>query len=167
MFVSLGICDFLKTLLPACKIKWPNDIYAGDDKIAGILIENSITGKTISSSVAGIGVNVNQEQFPDNVPNPVSLKMLTGNDYDLDSCLQQLAKCLDKRYKQVISGYRSEIRDEYTSSLYRLNAWHKFISENGEFSGRLLSVTDLGQMVIEEVGGKKREFSFREVEFRV
>ncbi|OFY64620.1 MAG: biotin--[acetyl-CoA-carboxylase] ligase [Bacteroidetes bacterium RBG_13_42_15] len=165
MFVSLGICDFLKTFIPYCKIKWPNDIYAGDDKIAGILIENSLTGNSINSSVAGIGLNINQVSFPGSIPNPVSLKMLTGKDFDPDLCLKQLAGCLDKRYKQVISEKHTEIRNEYVSSLYRLNEWHGFKSESGIFEGRIVSVTDSGFLIIEDSKAEIHEFSIREVDF--
>jgi BirA family biotin operon repressor/biotin-[acetyl-CoA-carboxylase] ligase len=165
MFVSLGICDFLKTLIQVCKIKWPNDIYTGDDKIAGILIENSITGGSINNSIAGIGLNINQDHFPAYVPNPVSLKMLTGKDYDTDQCLKQLAGWLDKRYKQLISERRTEIRDEYVLSLYRLNEWHKFKSGDGIFSGKIVSVTDKGCLIIETRNEKINEFSFKEVDF--
>ncbi len=103
MAISLGICDFLNKLIPVCSIKWPNDIYAGDDKIAGILIENSIRGGNIESSIAGIGLNINQVIFPSYLPNPVSLKLITGKEHDPDYCLNELLSSLDKRYKMLIS----------------------------------------------------------------
>jgi BirA family biotin operon repressor/biotin-[acetyl-CoA-carboxylase] ligase len=165
MFISLGICDFLKTFMHICKIKWPNDIYAGDDKIAGILIENSLTGNSINSSIAGIGLNINQVSFPDSIPNPVSLKMITGKDHDTDLCLKKLAGCLDKRYKQVISGRNKEIMNEYVSSLYRYNEWHGFKSESGTFEGKIVSVTDAGLLIIEDSNAEIHEFPFREVDF--
>lgn len=167
MFISLGICDFLKTLIPACKIKWPNDIYAGDDKIAGILIESSITGDSLNSSIAGIGLNINQDHFPVNVPNPVSLKMLTGKEFDTDLCLKNLAGFLDKRYKQLISDELSGIRNEYISSLYRLNEWHNYNTRNGIFSGRIISVTDTGCLNIELRNKEINDFSFKEIDFIV
>jgi BirA family transcriptional regulator, biotin operon repressor / biotin---[acetyl-CoA-carboxylase] ligase len=165
MSVSLGICDFLKTFIPLSKIKWPNDIYAGDDKIAGILIENSITGNLINSSIAGIGLNINQDNFPADIPNPVSLKILTGREYDTGQCLNHLAGSLDERYKQLISARRREIRDEYVSSLYRLGEWHDFNSRNGIFSGRIISVNGSGSLMIEDRAAKIREFSFKEIDF--
>jgi len=165
IFISLGICDFLKTLVPGCQIKWPNDIYHGDDKIAGILIENSISGNSIVNSIAGIGLNINQEEFPEEIPNPVSLKMLTGVEHDTGLCLQKLAACLDKRYKQVISGEWNELRNEYISSLYRLNQWSSFKSADGIFDGRIVSVTELGCLQIEKKQGNMMEFAFKEIEF--
>lgn len=165
MFVSLGLCDFLKTYIQACKIKWPNDIYAGDDKIAGILIESSITGNSINNAIAGIGLNINQDHFPEYIPNPVSLKILTGKDYDTKLCLKQLAGWLDRWYKKLISDRRSEIRNEYTSSLYRLNEWHKFKTDNKTFSGKIVSVADSGRLQIEDRNSEIHEFSFKEIEF--
>jgi len=167
IFISLGICDFLKTLVPGCQIKWPNDIYHGDDKIAGILIENSISGNSIVNSIAGIGLNINQEEFPEEIPKPVSLKILTGVDHDTGLCLQKLAVCLDKRYKQVISGEWVELRNEYISSLYRLNRWSRFKSAGGIFEGRIVSVTEQGCLQIEKKPGNKMEFAFKEIEFVV
>lgn len=164
-FISLAISDFLKTIIPGCKIKWPNDIYAGDDKIAGILIENSITGSTLTSSVAGIGLNINQEVFPDWIPNPVSLKMITGMEHDTPGCLGGLLKCLDKRYKKVIKGEREQIRNDYIESLYRLKEWHEYRSGDGIFSGRILSVGDSGLLIVENKEGRMREFAFKEIEF--
>jgi BirA family biotin operon repressor/biotin-[acetyl-CoA-carboxylase] ligase len=165
IFVSLGICDFLKTVVPDCKIKWPNDIYAGDDKIAGILIENSIISNTIVNSIAGIGLNINQEEFPEEIPNPVSLKLITGKEHDPNFCLKQIAGFLDFRYKQVISGNWDLLRNEYITSLYMLNRWHRFKSGTGLFDGRIVSVTDSGCLRIEEPTGNFREFSFKEIEF--
>jgi BirA family transcriptional regulator, biotin operon repressor / biotin---[acetyl-CoA-carboxylase] ligase len=165
IFISLGICDFLKTMISDCKIKWPNDIYAGDDKIAGILIENSIISNTISNSIAGIGLNINQEKFREELLNPVSLKILTGKEYDTDYCLKQLAGCLDLRYKQVISKEWDGLRSEYILSLYQLNELRRFKSGNGIFLGKIVSVSDSGFLKIEEKDGHTLEFAFKEIEF--
>jgi BirA family biotin operon repressor/biotin-[acetyl-CoA-carboxylase] ligase len=164
IFVSLAICDFLKTLVPECKIKWPNDIYAGDDKIAGILIENSIISNRIVTSIAGIGLNINQEEFPEELMNPVSLKLITGKEHDRYFCLKQLAGFLDLRYKQVISGCWDDLRNEYIASLYRLNRWSRFKSLTGFFEGKIVSVTDSGCLKIEDTTGNIREFAFKEIE---
>ena len=93
---------FLKDIFRNVLIKWPNDIYVKNDKIAGILIENSIIQDEIEHVIAGIGLNINQEKFISNAPNPVSLKILTGKNFDLDECLSILQLDLDKRYKQLL-----------------------------------------------------------------
>ncbi len=92
MTISLGICDFLKRHIPASSIKWPNDIYVNNDKIAGVLIENSIMGSSIEYSIAGIGLNINQEKFTGDAPNPVSLKNITGIDYDIPT-MPEATRC--------------------------------------------------------------------------
>jgi BirA family biotin operon repressor/biotin-[acetyl-CoA-carboxylase] ligase len=165
MTISLGICDFLMRFIPGCSIKWPNDIYVNNDKIAGILIENTILGNQIEFTVAGIGLNINQEKFSGNLPNPVSLCLLTGHSYDLSDCLKQLAKDLDKRYKQLISGNQEVIKKEYVSNLYRLNKWSEYKDAKGIFTGKILSINDCGRIIIEKKNAEINEYSFKEMEF--
>lgn len=164
-FISLGISDYLSGHISGCKIKWPNDIYAGNDKIAGILIENSITGSAISSTVAGIGLNINQIVFPDRIPNPVSLRMVTGKEYDISVCLPELLSCLDVRYKTLITGDRDQIRGDYRASLFRFGEWHEYRTGEGMFTGRIVAVGQTGCLMVEDRTGKTREFSFKEIEF--
>ncbi|HUX55621.1 MAG TPA: biotin--[acetyl-CoA-carboxylase] ligase [Bacteroidales bacterium] len=165
MTISLGICDFLKKYTTNCSIKWPNDIYIGNDKIAGILIENCLLGDQIENSIAGIGLNINQEKFLSDAPNPVSLKLITGKCHDLPTCLNNLSFCLDRRYKQLISENFTQIKQEYITKLFRLNEWHAFRDLNGNFTGRIRSVTDFGRLQIEKREGKLIEYSFKEVDF--
>lgn len=164
MAISLGICDFLTSLIPECSIKWPNDIYVNNDKIAGILIENSISGDRIENTIAGIGLNINQEKFSD-APNPVSLRILTGKSFVLNTCLNQLSKDLDKRYKQLIAGSPDQINIEYNSKLYRLNQWFKFRDSKGIKTGRILSTGEYGRLKIESQDGEQNEYNFKEIEF--
>jgi BirA family biotin operon repressor/biotin-[acetyl-CoA-carboxylase] ligase len=165
MAISLGICDFLNRLITSCSIKWPNDIYVNNDKIAGILIENSIMGENIEFSIAGIGLNVNQDRFISDAPNPVSLKLLTGKEYDLPTCLTQIASDLDKRYKQVISGSFDLIRADYNSNLFRRDKWYDYRDQESIFTGKILSVSDQGKLLAENQTGKTREYTFKEIEF--
>jgi BirA family biotin operon repressor/biotin-[acetyl-CoA-carboxylase] ligase len=165
MAISLGICDFLESYIPHCSIKWPNDIYVNNDKIAGILIENTIMGSTLENSVAGIGLNVNQEKFLSAAPNPVSMKIITGTDYNLEESLSQLVTHLDKRYKQVISENFVLLRNEYISKLFRLNEWASFRDQNGIFKGRIISVSENGRLQVEVDSEFNKEYSFKEIEF--
>ncbi len=165
MTVSLGICDFLKRYVPFCTIKWPNDIYVNNDKIAGILIESSIMDSKIEYSIAGIGLNINQDKFKGDAPNPVSLSLLTGRIYDLHVCLNQLTDDLDIRYKQLIGGNSIQIRKEYVSKLFRLNEWCEYKDLNADFTGRILTISDSGRIIIERQSGEISEYSFKELEF--
>lgn len=164
VMISAGISDFLRRYIPVCKIKWPNDIYVKDDKIAGILIENIILEDTIEYSIAGIGLNINQKKFYSDAPNPVSLSLLTGIEYDLNICLEQLASDLDYRYKQLISD-PEKLKKDYISSLYRFNEMHRFSDGNGIFTGQIISVADSGKLKIEKVNGEIREYAYKEIEF--
>jgi BirA family transcriptional regulator, biotin operon repressor / biotin---[acetyl-CoA-carboxylase] ligase len=164
--VSLGITDFLSSFLPDVFIKWPNDIYFFNDKIAGILIENSIMQDEIESSIAGIGLNINQERFVSGAPNPTSLRILTGKNHDLSECLKSLAAAIDKRYKQLLKGENSVIDKEYITSMYRYGSWNKYSDDKGLFEGRITGVTPSGKLLVEDRKGKIREYGFKEVDFR-
>jgi BirA family transcriptional regulator, biotin operon repressor / biotin---[acetyl-CoA-carboxylase] ligase len=165
MAVSLGIYDFLNRYISAISIKWPNDIYVNNDKIAGILIENSIMGDQIENTIAGIGININQTRFLSDAPNPVSLSMITGTQYDLSVCLNQLAADLDNRYKQILSEDFSLIRSDYYSLLYRLNEWCEFKDISGIFTGRISEIAENGSLRIEKENGIINEYSFKEIDF--
>ncbi len=163
--VSLGICDFLQRHVNNVSIKWPNDIYVNDDKIAGILIDVSLINNEIENAIAGIGLNINQEKFHSDAPNPVSLSQLKKKNFDLNNCLATLAIDLDKRYKQLLSGQRSLIDKEYISRLYRFKKWSEFMDPHGIFEGRIISVSDSGDLKIEDRRGRVIGYSFKEVTF--
>jgi BirA family biotin operon repressor/biotin-[acetyl-CoA-carboxylase] ligase len=165
MAISLGICDFLMRYIPGCSVKWPNDIYIYNDKIAGILIESAIIADKFEYSIAGIGLNINQEKFISPALNPVSLKQISGKTFDLHISLAQLAADLDSRYKQLIASDNVQIRKEYELMLYRLNNWSDFRDINGIFTGRILGIGDYGSLKIETRDSIIREYSFKEVEF--
>lgn len=165
MAVSLGICDFLDQYTSAISVKWPNDIYVKNDKIAGILIENSIMGDQIEHTIAGIGINLNQTVFEGDAHNPVSLANLTGKQYDVNSCLIRLTSDLDKRYKFLISGDFDLIRLDYISRLYRHKQWSRFRDGNGLFKGRISDVSDTGKLRVEREDRIITEYAFKEIEF--
>jgi BirA family transcriptional regulator, biotin operon repressor / biotin---[acetyl-CoA-carboxylase] ligase len=165
MSVSLGICDFFDNHFMGSKIKWPNDIFINDDKIAGILIENSIIGNVLKSTIVGIGLNINQIEYPSSIPNPVSLRMLTGKEHDTGVCLKNLLACLDNRYRQLLYGNRQQLKDEYLSRLYRLNEWHYYKSKERLFKGMAKGISASGRLKIKEENGPLAEFDFKEVEY--
>jgi BirA family biotin operon repressor/biotin-[acetyl-CoA-carboxylase] ligase len=166
MAISLGICDYIDQKTAGSKIKWPNDIYVNDDKIAGILIENSIMAGGIENCIAGIGLNINQMHFQSNAPNPVSLSQITGKEYDLSAEIMKLSSFLDKRYKQIIAEDNKNIVNGYMARLFRLNEWHRYSDSSDEFEGRIISVREDGKISIEKsISGIVTEYLFKEVEF--
>lgn len=164
-FVSLGIADFLRNYLTEVTIKWPNDIYVRNEKIAGILIENSIIRNEIDHSIVGIGININQEHFPRHLPNPTSLKILTGREFDLEQCLNELLQKLDARYKLLLYNRIARIDEDYKISLYRFGQFTEFSDNRGVFEGRIRSVTDTGRIQIEDRRGRIYEYGVNEVDF--
>lgn len=165
MAVSLGISDFVSRHTVGCKVKWPNDIYVNDDKIAGILLESSTMGEKISFMVAGVGLNINQEEFRSNAPNPVSLKQITGIEYNTSTCLGEVAADLDRRYADIRKGNNVSVRAEYLEKLYRNNEWTTFRDAEGLFTGMIKDVENDGRLSVETRSGRFRHYYFKEVEF--
>jgi BirA family biotin operon repressor/biotin-[acetyl-CoA-carboxylase] ligase len=163
--ISLGIRDYLLSIFPDVFIKWPNDIYVKSDKIAGILIENSIIKNEIEITIAGIGLNVNQDKFSGAVPNATSIKKLTGREFDLEGCLTEVSKTIDVRYKQILYEKKSLIDEDYLSALYRFGNFHEFSDTNGIFEGKIIAVTGTGRLQIEDRRGRIYEYGFKEVDF--
>lgn len=164
--ISLGVLDFLLPLDVKASVKWPNDIYLDDKKVAGILIENSIRGSKISSAIVGIGLNVNQQTFTSNAPNPVSLSQYTAKIYPLEETLNQLCACLDDRYQQLIQKDFGSIDNDYLMNLYRFGLWSDYSDQEGDFEGRILGVDKIGQLEIEKRSGEIVKYQFKEVVFK-
>ena len=163
---SLGITDFVKTLLPKdniVKIKWPNDIYVGNKKLCGTLVQNSIVGPKLTECIIGIGLNINQEQFLSDAPNPVSLKQISGQNYDLQECLTNLCAAIDFRYLQLKNKQHSLLESDYLSLLYRYLEWHDYIIYENIIQARIIGISNFGQLRLEDHNGKIYECGMKEV----
>ena len=165
MLISLGVSDYLRTYTKDVSIKWPNDIYIKDKKIAGILIEQSIMGAHLSHSVCGIGLNINQKKFLSNAPNPISLQILTNESYNLEDELTKLLASIEKRYLQVQNGNAQQLEQDYLNVLYWMNEMHKFEDEDGDFTGNIVGVSEFGQLQIKDEDNEIRTYNFKEVSF--
>ncbi len=163
--VSLALTGFLEREIEGVSIKWPNDIYVGNRKIAGILIENTVKGNSLASSVVGIGLNLNQEKFLSDAPNPVSLKQITGKDYDAETVVAGISGAVFSWYEKLKTGDFSEIDSSYFSKLYGVGEWRKFIKNDKIFEARIIGVGEFGQLRLEKRSGVVDEFMFKEVEF--
>lgn len=163
--VTLGIYQAISKYVSNIRVKWPNDIYAGDRKLGGILIENSVMYGLLKSSVAGIGLNVNQTKFGSNAPNPVSLKMLTNEQFDTDQVLKEVLSGINFWYELLKAGQYEKIDDEFISVLYGFHEKRKFRSEEGIFEGEIIGVNEIGQLQIKKQDGEIRKFHFKEVGF--
>ena len=163
--VCLGIEAFLSEFIDQVKIKWPNDIYVGDQKICGVLIENAVMNANIRQSVVGIGLNINQTDFVSAAPNPVSLKIITRKDYDLEQMLDKLLSKIDHFYQMLAGGHEKEIDQLFHEKLYRLEEWRTYKDETHEYQGEIVGVNEIGQLKIQEKEGELHEYHFKEVAF--
>lgn len=166
--ISLAVAGFTDELAGKSSkicIKWPNDIYAGEGKIAGILIQNIIQGNEIRYCIAGTGININQKKFYSDAPNPVSLWQITDRVFDIDQCLDLISGYIETEYHLLMSGAKSIINERYLSRLYRFNTPAEFIAEGVRFSGCIKGVTSFGQLIVLDNTGYEHHFDFKQVAF--
>jgi BirA family transcriptional regulator, biotin operon repressor / biotin---[acetyl-CoA-carboxylase] ligase len=164
--VSLGVFDALHSLLgDGLKIKWPNDIYYGNRKLGGMLIENMIQGGQIKNAIVGIGLNINQQTFPDYLPNAISVKQILQQDYDLKTLLSDICRHIEAYYLNLKAGKILFVRETYLTRLYWLNEQKEYKSKDGQFAGTIKSVRDNGILVVENNKHEELEFSLKEIEF--
>lgn len=164
-FVSLTVKALLDEYTKEITIKWPNDIYYKNFKIGGILIENKLEGSLISHSVIGIGLNINQTDFPKELPNPISLSQITGEQYELKELAEKLHRRLITAFEHLSTDNESDIRKYYLNSLYRRDGFHRYKDAKGEFKARILDINAHGQLILEPEEGAAREYDFKEVAF--
>ncbi|MEQ1587636.1 MAG: biotin--[acetyl-CoA-carboxylase] ligase [Cyclobacteriaceae bacterium] len=167
MVMSLAVTDFVKSKVPdSVKIKWPNDVLVNERKICGILIENSLSGDTIQSAVAGIGLNINQTSFPS--LNATSIKQETGKDYTLENELPLLLQAIEERYVQLLDGKINLLENDYLTNLYRKGELHVFNTMAGALNGMIEGVDQRGRLILQTSEGKQfydlKEISFAEKE---
>lgn len=175
MAISLGIkyavlsmqyaddCLLPAKLLPTCKIKWPNDIFVNDKKIAGILIENTISGMHLKHSIIGIGLNVNQEQFQDGM-NATSLQNMTRLNQDRNTVLNQVLVSVEKYFLLLKERKFERLKSEYTEHLYRYNMVSVYKKDGKPFSGKIIDVDTIGNLQMETENGRL-QFGFKEISF--
>jgi len=162
--VSLGITGYLSEKTGAVSVKWPNDILIGNRKVAGILIENVISGSTLHSSVIGVGLNVNQRDFPAYLQRATSLCLVTGKTYDLDEALQEIVAGISLWYNELKSGRQEKVRNCYLAEMFRKDELTDFRTHDRLFSARIRGIDEFGQLMLEELSGKISVWPFKSVE---
>ena len=158
--IAIGVA-LLRVIGEDFTIKWPNDIYFGDKKVAGILIENAIIGNEIKYSIAGIGLNVNQTTFVSDAPNPVSLKQIRGQEYDIERLMNHLFETVQR----VLNESEQEVWAYYKSHLYRREGFWPFEDKDGPFEAAIKDVLPTGEIVLEDKKGQERIYHFKQVRY--
>jgi len=165
--VSVGIHHYLKRYkLPKLRIKWPNDIMSVSKKLGGILIENTLVTNKISQCIIGIGININQEKFSDELPMAISIKQLTNQETRRDIFLQDLLNSIQNKFELIFTNQYEKLWNEYESSLYRKDVAHMFENEKGDqFMGIIRGVTKQGKLKIEKEDSSIDTFNFKEIRY--
>lgn len=184
---AVGVCRYLTGKGLAAKIKWPNDIYIGNKKICGMLIENSVRGDKLAVSILGIGLNLNQTFFSSDAPNPTSLLLelpvaegSNGGKYNRKEELEHLLGYIFTAYDELEEGFHIQLNDEYIHNLYRFNEFHRFIeigndahvnmpvekiSGGKEITARIIGVDSFGCAVLEMENGEKKSYPFKGIRY--
>lgn len=166
--VSVAIVETLSQFVDNQQlyIKWPNDIYFGDKKLAGMLIQNTIEGRMMGVSIIGIGLNVNQIEFSNDIPNPISLKQISGEDFDLENLLNLLIKNI----KSSVEGLRIKenqiaINEKYISKAYRYRQWADYVYKNKVKSMIINGFDCYGRLILEDQSGDEIICDVKELQF--
>ncbi len=163
MLVAIAIKQVLEDLqVPHVAIKWPNDILAHDNKVAGILIENSIKGTSINHTIIGVGLNVNQISFKV-APNATSIKAITGKTYNLETLLMQLIEQLQEQLNLLKCSNYKPIVTKYNACLYRKEETTNFKDVKGVFEGKIIEVLPTGELKIRKKSSEEVLYKNKEI----
>lgn len=168
MMVALACHEALRDYIDGITIKWPNDIYWKDKKLGGILIENELEGEFITQSIIGIGLNINQEVFYSDAPNPVSLKQIIGTEVDIEEVLMKVAHAITGGYRQLEADFtvaELAIMLLYNRNLYRRKGFFPYRDAQGDFMAKYYDVEPDGHLVLKDEQGTLRRYAFKEVSF--
>jgi BirA family transcriptional regulator, biotin operon repressor / biotin---[acetyl-CoA-carboxylase] ligase len=165
--VALALHEVVSHLVDPHKvyIKWPNDIYIGNGKVAGILIENRIMGSRFEVVVAGIGLNVNQRMFHSDAPNPVSIGQITQRHHETDAILRGICHALDQRYSQLREGHTKKLEQDYLQCLLGINQFRDFEKDGRRFRAAITGVSDYGKLILALESGEMQEYDMKEISF--
>lgn len=173
--VSVAMINVLKSYLPedSLFIKWPNDIYFKDKKIAGILIKNEIKGSMMGASIVGIGLNVNQIAFDGDLPNPISMKMITGKDYDVEELLLAIGSQIEANSQQSTDNGQRTVHDSqlitqnYVKYLYRFRQWALYEHEGAVKEMMIVGYDQFGRLILKEKNDREVVCDLKEISFIV
>lgn len=146
-----------------CRVKWPNDIYIGNKKVSGTLIECDLRGSNIETCIIGTGININQEVFHSDAPNPVSMAQIAGKEFDREAILSQILGRFINIYDVIRQGDADAVRRLYKVWLYRKSGFYKYADANGEFLAEIADVEKTGHLVLRLENGELRRYEFKDV----
>ncbi|MBS1765014.1 MAG: biotin--[acetyl-CoA-carboxylase] ligase [Bacteroidetes bacterium] len=162
--IALAATDFVANHCHEVQIKWPNDIYVSGKKAGGILIENTFRGSEIYAAIVGIGLNLNQYSFEEQLSKATSMRIASGKNFDVRTSGKELFECIQHRYAQLKQNAFELLDNDYHRLLYRLHIPSKFRSNNHVFNGVIKSVNAQGLLLIDTPSGQQT-FDIKEIVF--
>ena len=166
--ISLSVLEIISEIIKekTCFIKWPNDIYVNDNKIAGILIQNFIIGNNIDCSIIGVGLNVNQQKFLSDAPSPTSIKLETGNQYSVEKILDSILNRFDQYARQLSSpSFINLLNNNYLKHLYHFGVPHTYRDSEGTFTAVITGISEYGQLLLKKDDETVKAYGFKEVQY--
>ncbi len=163
--ISVAIVESLNKVEPGFEIKWPNDIYHGDKKVAGILIENNLDRAYIDFSIVGIGINVNQTEFISDAPNPISLKQISKSNHEPQKVLATITNAIEQWIEKLNDRKTDELDAAYNRQLYRRIGTYPFRDKEGTFEAALERIEPEGYLVLRDTQNQIRSYAFKEVSY--
>ena len=163
--ISIAIVGVLKKYDRHFTIKWPNDIYWKEKKIAGMLIEVDLTGSSLSNAIIGIGININQRHFKSDAPNPVSLTQITGIEHNLSELLEKILDRIVDEYNKYTPDNEEEIRQKYMALLFRNKGVYPYLYGEEIFNASIEGIEPNGQLILKKENGSIHTFAFKEISF--
>lgn len=161
--MALAVCETLNNIMEGFRIKWPNDVYYGEQKVCGMLFETTWRGREVDHCVVGVGVNVNQAEFRSDAPNPVSLLTLTGKTYDCNKLLIDIIKRFADALQTLYTGGDEQIAMRYQELMIWRDGLHTYRDGNGQFLACMEGVEADGHLRLRDAGGALRRYMFKEV----
>lgn len=162
--VALAVHMAMKCYGIDTRLKWPNDIYVGERKLAGILIELDCCGAFVEQAIIGLGLNVNQSEFPSMDRVPVSMKMLLGHEIAVDDVLADITDCFSRYYAEIKLGNKAAVAAEYRALLLGFGEQRRFIDADGSFTAVVEGVEPTGHLLLRRADGTLSRYAFKEVE---
>lgn len=163
--VAVSLVNVLHRYLPEVGLKWPNDIYVGNKKLGGILIETIIMKGVMKNAVIGVGLNVNQTEFRSDAPNPVSMCQLLCKETDLQSLLTEIVAEMSVAVRDFTIEQSGEWQQRYDSLLFWREGYHDFADKNGRFRAKISKILPNGQLILETESRETRGYFLKEVRF--
>lgn len=164
-YFALSTRFFISQFVENVQIKWPNDIYVNGKKIAGDLTEHTLSGNQLKYTIAGIGIDINQDHFPEEIPHPTSLFLETGNIYSVEALLEQ--------YWQILSDNLPMLEDpeslhqEYLKHLYQKDEKHAYLIKGVRTEAIIRGTDEFGRLILEDETGQSHICGYKEVVFLV